>query len=231
VLDAPGTNCTLLCETGRPVDSMIDDSSAVGYKPSNCSPGNPFGRSYDKNSPPLPNIPALRPPPPAPKAPLRPHLLCFVSFSVHFRIRPSTAHLRYASIEPAWEPRGRVVFLLINNNNAVCGYVLLDDGWIPQFSTSTVSDPTTTWTTEYHGLEPLHEFILLSKANYRCEWGRPHDAHPYTKTYAQEAYIEVHAMMITRKNGIAKRVGLGRIHQEALQDAWEGPEWKDFVLG
>ena len=173
----------------------------------------------------------MRPPPPAPEAPLLPRLLCFSSFSVHFRICPSNAYLRYGSIDPSWEPRGRVVFLLINNKNAVCGYVLLDDDWVPQASTSAVSDSTTSWPTKWNGSESLHEFILLSKANGHCEWRRPHEAHSYTKSYEQEAYIEVHAMMITQKNGNAKRVGLGRIHQEALQDAWEGPVWKDFVLG
>jgi hypothetical protein len=124
-----------------------------------------------------------------------------------------------------------MVFLLINKNNAVCGYVLLDDDWVPQSSTSAVFDSTTSWTTKWDGSEPLHQFVLLSKANNHCEWRRPHEAHPYTKNHGLEAYIEIHAIMITQKNGVASRAGLGRIHQEALQDAWEGPVWKDFFLG
>jgi hypothetical protein len=75
---------------------------------------------------------------------------------------------------------------------------------------------------------------VLSDANYDSPgYGRPHEAHPYTKYYGTEDYEEFHVMMIKwGEHGIAQRVGLGRLHGEAVGDAWgKGAVWKEIRLG
>jgi hypothetical protein len=205
-------------------NSTTTPLSRVGYDVRETSDLNPYGRKFvEGNELPSHGLQISPPKLPGIDPTLRQYILHFFTLSVKFSIRSSNAYLRYGSVDPAWKPRGRVVFLLTNRKNAVCGYVLLDDTWeslAPNGSTTSIG-----------ALEPLHEFILLSKANYHCEWDRPHAAHPYTHSYEPEAYIEFHAMMVTWKDGVAERAGLGRIHQEALMDAWEGPEWKEILLG
>ncbi|KIW09417.1 uncharacterized protein PV09_00307 [Verruconis gallopava] len=131
--------------------------------------------------------------------------LLFKTLVVTFRIQASTAYLRYGSIDPVWEPSGRVVFLLLNRNNAVSGYVLLDESW------------------RQHDMS-LQEFLILSEANYYCDWARPHENHPYKKSYEFEAWDEYHVMMVTRRTldvGLlaVERAGVGRLHKEAVKDA------------
>lgn len=51
--------------------------------------------------------------------------------------------------------------------------------------------------------------------------------------WEMEDYIEVHVMMVkTRDDGVMERLGIGRLHEEAIKDACgEGAMWKDIVLG
>jgi hypothetical protein len=143
--------------------------------------------------------------------------LFFKTLVVSFRIQASTAYLRYGSTDPVWQPDGRVVFLLLNRNNAISGYVLLDESWKPQDMS-------------------IQEFLLLSEANYYCDWGRPHEGHPYRKFYGFTAYEEYHVMMVTWRTldtglKVAERAGIGRVLREAAGDAYgDGPEAKEVVL-
>lgn len=47
-----------------------------------------------------------------------------------------------------------------------------------------------------------------------------------------EDYIEVHVMMVeTRDDGVMERVGIGRVHEDAITDGCgEGARWKDVIL-
>jgi len=201
------------CETGE------DD---IGYRANFSTSENPYGRTRDMD-PNGPNFNSIRSPAPIKidnsKLPLKEDAyLHFSAVSARYRIRPSTAYLKYGSLDPNWEPAGRVVFHILNQNMAISGYVLLDESWREIYSSSP---------------ETEYEFILLSDADYYCSWGRPHEGHPYKKSWEMEDYIEYHVMMIKwMKEGTAERVGLGRLHHEALKDAWgEGYVWKEIVLG
>ncbi|PQE14955.1 heterokaryon incompatibility protein [Rutstroemia sp. NJR-2017a WRK4] len=152
--------------------------------------------------------------------------LYFSTVSVQFRIRPSYAYLRYGSIDPPFNPTHQTIFHLLNRHNLLCGYILL-----PHTITTQLSLPSSPSTPD---TEPLYEFLLLSKANYNSNWGgRPHDGHPYKISYAEEDYIDIHVLMVvTRSDGVKERVGLGRIHEDAVADGWgEGAVWRDVVLG
>lgn len=158
---------------------------------------------------------------------LRP--LGFYIVTAHFRIQPSNAYLRYGSLDKAWEPNGRIVFLLHNVHSQISGYVLLDESWTRRFSS-----------------DQPYEFLMLSEANYTCQWRRPHEDHPYKSkqfydSYGREdsQYVEYHAMMILWKTlvvggadmKVAERVGLGRVMKEALGDSvGEKAVWKEIVL-
>lgn len=148
--------------------SGYNETSDIGYGSKAATNKNPLGRHSNSDSvistyrsryssPPdvrsyLTNIPDnLRP-------------LCFQTLSVQFYIRPSDHYLRYGSVDPCWEANGRVVFLLYTKDLQICGYVLLDE----------------TWKSKFCAEEP-YEFLLLSEANYYCDWGRPHEGHPFQK--------------------------------------------------
>ena len=97
----------------------------------------------------------------------------------------------------------------------ISGYVLLDESW------------------REYDLDMEHEFLMLSDANYFSNWGRPHENHPYKKSYDFIDFIEYHVMMVTRpEEGIVERLGLGRVLHEAVKDAYgDGPVWKEVILG
>lgn len=143
--------------------------------------------------------------------------LLFKTLMAKYQIQPSTAYLRYGSVDPVWEPKGRVVFHLLNNNGAVSGYILLDESWKMEAGN-------------------VFDFLLLSEANYYCEWGRPHENHPYKKFWGMMEYEEFHVMMVqwrTLDNGVivAERTGIGRLLKEAVADACgNGPVWSDIIL-
>jgi hypothetical protein len=143
--------------------------------------------------------------------------LIFKTVVVTYRIQASKAYLRYGSMDPVWVPNGRIVFLLLNKDEAVSGYVLLDETWKSR-------DMST------------QDFLLLSEANYYCDWGRPHENHPYKKFYGLEEWEEYHVMMVSWRMldtgvRVAERVGLGRLLKEAVKDTYgNGPEVRDIVL-
>ncbi|PQE04554.1 heterokaryon incompatibility protein [Rutstroemia sp. NJR-2017a BVV2] len=156
--------------------------------------------------------------------------LYFSTVSIQFRIRPSHAYLRYGSIDPPFNPTHQTIFHLFNRHNHLSGYILLPHTFTTQHTFPAVP---TQFSLSGSGTEPLYEFLLLSKANYYSNWGRPHDGHAYRISYAEEDYIDIHVMMVTtRADGVKERVGLGRIHEDAVADGWgEGAVWRDVVLG
>jgi hypothetical protein len=135
-------------------------------------------------------------------------------------MKPSNHYLRYGSVDPAWEPNGRVVFLLYTEDLQTCGYVLLDEAWKSKFCA-----------------EESYEFLLLSEANYYCDWRRPHEDHPFKRFNGYQDYEEFHVMMVEWKEvggdgtKAAERVGLGRVLKEVVRsiDA-KNIAWKEVVL-
>jgi hypothetical protein len=199
-------------------------ASNIGYDSGTATGTNPFGRhsGYDhfisdyrsRHLLPSAACPCLQDIPDS-LQPIR-----FQTLSVRFHIGPSNSYLRYGSIDPPWEPNGRVIFLLYNEDLRPCGYVLLDDIWKSKFCAG----------------EP-YEFLLLSEANYYCEWRRPHEDHPYKKFYGFKDYEEFHIMMIEWKGvgkvdtRVAERVGLGRVLKEAIRNANDkNVVWKEIIL-
>lgn len=153
------------------------------------------------------------------------YFLYFSTLTAKFYIEPSDYYLRYGSIDPVWEPNGRTVFLLRSKTHQTCGYVLLQSDWRTKYSS-----------------DVPYDFLLLSEANYDCKWSRPHENHPYKKSYGLEPnWAEFHVMMVQQNptlggdsSGmvIVERVGIGRLLKEAMGDACEdGPRWKQILLG
>ncbi|UKZ66056.1 uncharacterized protein TrAtP1_007239 [Trichoderma atroviride] len=198
--------------------------SEIGYDSKTAIKTNPFGRHSDSD-PIISTYKSRYLPTPA----MRPNLtkipdylqpLCFQTLSAQFYIKPSNHYLRYGSVDPFWEPNGRVVFLLYTEDLQICGYVLLDEVWKSQFCA-----------------EEPYEFLLLSEANYYCDWRRPHEDHPYKRFNGYQNYEEFHVMMIEWKEvggdgaKAAERVGLGRVLKEAVRsiDA-KNVAWKEVIL-
>lgn len=204
--------------------SGYDDVSEIGYDSKAATNTNPFGRH--SNSDPvistyrfrylsLPVVRSLRT-----KIPNGIQPLCFQTLSVQFYMKPSDHYLRYGSVDPHWQSNGRVVFLLYTEDLQTCGYVLLDEIWKSKFCA-----------------EEPYEFLLLSEANYYCDWRRPHEDHPYKKFYGYQDYEEFHVMMIEWKAvgrdgaNAAERVGLGRVLKEAVRNTdARNIAWKEVVL-
>jgi hypothetical protein len=204
--------------------SGYNEVSEIGYDSKDVTNINPFGRH--SNSDPI--ISAYRSQyllPPAEhslrsKIPDNFQPLYFQTLSVQFHMKPSDHYLRYGSVDPVWEPNGRVVFLLYTEDLKICGYVLLDEVWKTKFSA-----------------DEFYEFLLLSEANYYCDWRRPHEDHPYKRFYDYQAYEEFHVMMIEWKavgrDGAkaAERVGLGRVLKEAIRNTdARDITWKEVIL-
>lgn len=204
--------------------SGYDEVSEIGYDSKAATNTNPFGR-HSNFDPVISNYKSRYLSTPA----VRPHLtkipdnlqpLCFQTLSAQFYIKPSNHYLRYGSVDPSWEPNGRVVFLLYTEDLQICGYVLLDEVWKSKFCA-----------------EERYEFLLLSEANYYCDWRRPHEDHPYKRFSGYQDYEEFHVMMIEWKEVggdgayAAERVGLGRVLKEAVRstDA-KNLAWKEVVL-
>jgi hypothetical protein len=201
------------------------DPVQIGYNPDACSAANPYGRNWDMTS--LPQCLAsihrgdftlasqqevyLRQSPET-------HLV-FQTYVCKYRIQPSNEYLRYASLDPMWLPNGRTIFHIRNCNDAVCGYVLLDDRWKDIHATA---------------ISPVYTFLLLSEANYYSNWRIPHETHPYKKFYGEEEYEEFHVMMVEEKDydgvRVLERAGIGRLLKEATQDACEDIEWRTVLL-
>ncbi|KAH8652051.1 heterokaryon incompatibility protein-domain-containing protein [Xylariales sp. PMI_506] len=141
------------------------------------------------------------------------------------------AYIRYGSIDPVWEPNGRAIYLLLNRHGQTCGYVLLA-GICEQQSKAIPG-----------GDDQVHDFLMLSEANYQSNYGRPHSNHaPYEQKWGVgPIWDEFHAMMICHPEEleqqdpkapmIAERVGLGRVLKEALKDSCDpGPVWRNIIL-
>ncbi|KAA8571272.1 hypothetical protein EYC84_000599 [Monilinia fructicola] len=209
------------------------ENQSIGYSASASSSFNLYGRAKNKNLFP-PHLPILPLQTKSPR-PSNPQFLYFSAISVQYRIRPTTAYLRYGSIDPPWDSTHRTIYHLLNNSSQVCGYILLPSTFQTLHPNQFHPPPTVydaKWYKGGNGTEPVFEFLLLSKANYHCEWGRPHEAHPYRKSWEMEDYIEVHVMMVeTRDDGVMERVGIGRVHEDAITDGCgEGARWKDVIL-
>ncbi|KAF7869890.1 hypothetical protein EAF04_004674 [Stromatinia cepivora] len=210
-------------------------SEAVGYSASVSSPTNLYGRTKD-NKVLLPPDLTVVPLQSTLRTPSNSQYLHFSTISVQYRIRPTSAYLRYGSIDPPWDPTHRTIYHLLNNTSQVCGYIPLPSTFQALYADQFQPPPTVydaDWYKGGTGTEPIFEFLLLSKANYYCEWGRPHEAHPYRKSWEMEDYIEIHIMMVkTRDDGVMERIGIGRLHEDAIRDACgEGAKWKEVVLG
>jgi hypothetical protein len=157
--------------------------------------------------------------------------LLFETVVTKFYIRPTKEYLRYGSVGSIWQANGRVVFHLLNRNSQISGYVLLDDSWFLE------PEPVGT---ESAKLDQLQDFVLLSEANYYCDWRRPHEDHPYKRFYDYECWEEFHVMMVVWKTirndkgeeiRVAERAGKGRVLKEAVPDACEeGAKWKDIIM-
>ncbi|APA13169.1 hypothetical protein SS1G_14072 [Sclerotinia sclerotiorum 1980 UF-70] len=219
----------------RECQSIGPTKEAVGYSTFNSSPTNLYGRTKDNKvllAPDLPIVPLQSTLPTLSD----PQYLYFSTISVQYRIRPTTAYLRYGSIGPPWDPTHRTIYHLLNNTSQVCGYILLPSTFQAHYPNQFQPIPPiyeADWDNRGTDTEPIFEFLLLSKANYYCDWNRPHEAHPYRKSCQMEDYMEIHIMMVkTRNDGVMERMGIGRLHEDAIRDACgEGAKWKDVVLG
>lgn len=155
--------------------------------------------------------------------------LFFTTLSVQLAIKASPqSYIRYGAVDPVWINRGRLVFLLYLNasdhnpnsysDDHPVGYVLLDETFgDTKFDLS------------------KQEFLLLSEADYNCEYGRPHERHGYKKYWGEDNFEEVHIMMVVWRiigDGVkvAERAGIGRVLGEALQDVEHGIKTIDVAL-
>ncbi|KAH8585749.1 heterokaryon incompatibility protein-domain-containing protein [Bisporella sp. PMI_857] len=207
---------------------LHNDDSHIGYDPAAVTKADLYGRK-DKTDPIISRYRTMS----DAKAPLltklakvAPEILAlgFHTLLAQFQIRASDAYLRYGSIDKPWDSNGRVVFLLQNKKSQPCGYVLLDD----------------IWTTKY-SMDKPYDFLMLSEANYSCQWRRPHEDHPYKKYYGfGPDWEEFYVMMVEWKTLIgidgdemkaAERVGLGRVLKESIWDSCGNvPIWTEIVL-
>ncbi|ESZ91514.1 hypothetical protein SBOR_8085 [Sclerotinia borealis F-4128] len=201
--------------------SEVAANEVVGYSASVASLSNLYGRENNSKASLPPGRPIISPR--SSPSISSTQYLYFSTISVQYRIRPTTEYLRYGSIDPPWNSTHRTIYHLLNNSYQVCGYILLPSTFQSLYPNQFHPPPTVydaEWYKGGNGTEPMFEFLLLSKANYYCEWGRPHEAHPYRKSWEMEDYIEVHVMMVkTRDDGVMERVGIGRLHEDAIKDA------------
>ncbi|KAI9644917.1 hypothetical protein NHQ30_006951 [Ciborinia camelliae] len=237
-----GKSLTVWSPRSRASESSPDTSQSdaamtdgVGYSTSISSPSNLYGRVKDNKALLPPDLPLTQLRSTSPTLTSIQYLY-FSTISIQYRIRPTKAYLRYGSIDPPWDSTHRTIYHLLNNTSQVCGYILLPCTFPDRYPGQFYPPPPSydeNWYRGGDGTEPLFEFLLLSKANYHCEWGRPHEAHPYRKSWEMDDYIDVHVMMVqTREDGVMERVGIGRVHEDAIRDGCgEGARWKNVVLG
>jgi hypothetical protein len=158
-------------------------------------------------------------------ASLRPLLFTTLITRLFIKAAPNS-YIRYGTLDPVWVPAGRLIFMLYLKpslchedyaEDSPCGYILLDSSYDrPEYDLSE------------------HEFLLMSEANYDCQYGRPHARNKY-KQYWGEDWEEVHVMMVKHKeleNGakVTERLGIGRVLREALSATDGGVEVVDIAL-
>ncbi|EXJ89685.1 hypothetical protein A1O3_02752 [Capronia epimyces CBS 606.96] len=192
----------------------------------------PFPKqAYDRIPPPLPR--------PDNQGPVSRHRLSTTTPLLHFRT--VTAYFQLASpalihksvisplrkrltgpsalstVRPAPADPGLIRAGIADLNGLWCGTIDLDVDWMSQVAT------------------PL-EFLVMSKVDRFTddelsfwEGTLPDDIEDLL---TQRDYGVYNVMLVSRKDGIYCREGLGRILTEALSRALEpGPEWRDIVLG
>jgi len=132
--------------------------------------------------------------------------LQFWTISIRFDIAlETTAVMRYTSLEAENTGNGLRRFILHDSNAHQHGWVLLDDRWIEVVVNESARS---------------QEFILLSEAGNH---GGPGDA------LGEPKQRQYNTMMITWKDGIAERAGLGRVEIDASMS--REMEWKEILLG
>ncbi|KAH7063775.1 heterokaryon incompatibility protein-domain-containing protein [Paraphoma chrysanthemicola] len=145
----------------------------------------------------------------APDRSLTSRYLQFWTVSLRFEIElETTAVLHYTSLEAENTGNGLRRFILRDSNAQDNGWVLLDERWIELVVGREIG---------------AHEFILLSEARPRSS----SDSSDMKRVgHVQREY---HAMMITWRDGIAERAGLGQV-VPSVQSMKE-MEWKEILLG
>ncbi|KAF2030741.1 hypothetical protein EK21DRAFT_88653 [Setomelanomma holmii] len=132
--------------------------------------------------------------------------LQFWTISMRFRIDlERTAVKRRSSLEPENTGNGLRRFIIFDTLGQSCGWVLLDEAWIEQV----VSRKT-----------HAQEFILLSEVSAGSESSAKSSVNNRR---------EYNAMMITWKDGIAERAGVGCIKTDA--DSIRNMTWREILLG
>ncbi|OCL13977.1 HET-domain-containing protein [Glonium stellatum] len=143
--------------------------------------------------------------------------LQFWTVSAVFNIRPTTiSSIRYSAADPEFLGAGLAIYHITNADDCVCGWVLLDESWAVS-------------------VETKHEFIMLAAGKHHMDFERPHADHPwkdwrYKADELLDGYFEYYTMMIRWNEGVAERLGLGRVMQQAL-DHGCGARWKEILLG
>ena len=133
--------------------------------------------------------------------------LQFWTISIHCRIKVDpSAVLRYSSPHAENMGNGLRRFEVLDNNAQICGWVMLDESWIEIVAKRDVE---------------THEFILLSEAM------RVDENAAITDAATSESRAAFNAMMIVWSDGIAQRVGIGRISAYLGRKG----EWKEILLG
>lgn len=213
----------------------------VGYQvePSNDTvAADPYGRTTDMSKAPLNLLPSGSKPrasltslatqvaETAEFANLRPLLFTTLMTRLFIKAAPNS-YIRYGSLDPVWVPAGRLIFMLYLQpslyhedyvEDSPAGYVLLDDSYdLPEYDLSE------------------QEFLLMSEANYDCQYGRPHARNKYKQYWDEEHWEEVHIMMVKHReldNGarVTERLGIGRVMREALSDSDSRVEVVDVAL-
>jgi hypothetical protein len=144
--------------------------------------------------------------------------LQFWTMSAHFDIELDTsAVLNYTSYVSEHTGNSLRRFLLRDKDKQDCGWVILDQSWIELI---TVQDTR------------RQEFIMLSEVRVR-RLEKNHRSDGMATDGTDEAdSIELNALMIDWYGGIAKRVGLGRVRKDALQNSCGSTmTWKEILLG
>ena len=203
---------------------------AVGYSASQladskAAPRNPYRRSTNMSRMPLGLLDNVDQPSPTLErlarrlaqmdgASLTP--LFFTTLATRFTIKAfQNSYLRVGSVDPAWDARGRLIFMLYANpshyhesyaEDNPCGYVLLDDSF----------------NTPDYDLSEQH-FLLMSEANSDYQYGAPHARHKYKKFYGEDDWEEMHVMMVRHREvrdgvNVTERLGIGRVLREVVLD-------------
>jgi hypothetical protein len=141
--------------------------------------------------------------------------LQFWTISAYFDIElDRLAVLHWSSTKPASTGNGLRLFLLRDRYGNACGWILLDEGWVEKSVTKTLI---------------RQEFILLSEGRSTHSYGQPSKPKAGDE---ENGFEEYNAMMIVWTEGIAERVGMGRVKKDAVQKSCSRDmKWKEIVLG